>query len=91
MNYKIGEDLWSSSKRTHQRLNAGRPALEIKSVELINSTLEKLSLSSSFQSVLVRKRKTGPNLSILEPRKKLIKFLEKKETSILIEPISTVW
>jgi hypothetical protein len=90
MNYKIGEDLWSSSKRTHQRLNGGRPALKIKSVEL-NSTLEKLSSSSSFQSVLVRKRKTGPNLSILEPRKKLIKFLEKNETSILIEPISTVW
>ena len=57
MNYKIGKELWSSCKRTHQRLIGGRPSITEETVELVNSTMEKLSSYSSFKCVQVRKRK----------------------------------
>ena len=85
--FKIGRGLWSSCKRTHQRLHGGREPITTATVEQVTTTLEKLSSFSSYKTVQARKRKFRKSLSVFEPRKKVIKYNEKIDTSKSMEAV----
>jgi hypothetical protein len=87
MDYNIGEKLWSSCKRSHLRLNGGRPQTNSITKESIKSTLEKFSSFSSYRTVLVRKRKIGHNVCIFEPKSKIKKIAEKIQTEVSTETV----
>ena len=82
MGYKIGKSLWSSCKQNHERKLGGRPKINQSTIDCIHETVEKYSAPSSFRIIQVKKRKSIAHLSQLEPRKKMIKLKEKRETEV---------
>ena len=87
MNFKCSKFLWSSCKRTNERLEGGQPRISDKNISAINSIMEKYSTISSWKSIQIRKRPCKAAVSKFEPRKMFLKLNNKKDTVISNENV----